>query len=126
MSTKIPVLIGDIGGTNSRLGIFKMSKFQDDSIDKIDRQTLVSFSFDGIYECLESYLKPFRGTPNYPQYAVVGIPAPVFENGFQKITNIPKWPPETGENLARKLGLTKFVFLNDFVCNGYGVQCKLV
>lgn len=50
----------------------------------------------------------------------MGIPGPVFNNEVTIIANL-KWPSITGEKAAEILNLKKFIFLNDFVVNGYGV-----
>jgi len=43
-----------------------------------------------------------------------------------KLTNIPHWKSVSGEELGKKLNIKKFLFLNDFACNSYGIQTKLI
>lgn len=50
----------------------------------------------------------------------MGIPGPVFNNEVTIIANL-NWPAICGEKCAEILNMKKFIFLNDFVCNGYGV-----
>lgn len=50
----------------------------------------------------------------------MGIPGPVFNNEVTIIANL-KWPAVSGEKAAEILKMKKFIFLNDFVVNGYGV-----
>ncbi len=50
----------------------------------------------------------------------MGIPGPVFNNEITIIANL-KWPAITGEKTAQELNTKKFIFLNDFVANGYGI-----
>ena len=120
------VLIGDIGGTNSRLCIMRLSPNINQMPTIVDRKTLVSFEYPSVENLISFYLKPFKNTPNFPKYAVLGVPAPVSGNTLLQIVNLPQWKPTNGDDIARNLRITKLVFLNDFVCNGYGIQSKLV
>jgi glucokinase len=56
---------------------------------------------------------------------VVGVAGPVQDNTIMKLTNIPYWKSVSGEELGKKLNIKKFLFLNDFACNSYGIQTKL-
>lgn len=120
-----PVLIGDIGGTNSRLCLIKLSSNIDTSPEVIDKKTLVSFDYESVEKLLVTYLADFKGTENYPVYAALGVPAPVSNNHLLQIVNLPHWKPSNGDEIAKRLGIKKLAFLNDFVCNGYGIQSKL-
>ena len=42
-----------------------------------------------------------------------------------KFANIPHWNTVSGDELGKKLGIKKFLFLNDFARNSYGIQTKL-
>ena len=80
------------------------------------------------YDSLESLLKEYLGKispENYPHYAVFGIPGPVKNNEVLHMTNIPDWPKLNGDELAKTFKMKKFVLLNDFTCNAYGVQTEL-
>ena len=41
------------------------------------------------------------------------------------LSNIPHWKSINGNYLGQKLGIKKFLFLNDFTCNSYGIQTNL-
>ena len=123
--TKLPVLIGDIGGTNSRLSLIKLSSDINQAPEVIDKKSLVSFEYESVEKLIEIYLQPFKNTDNYPLYAALGVPAPVTDNKLYQIVNLPHWRPANGDEIAKKLKLKKLAFLNDFVCNGYGIQSKL-
>jgi len=101
-----------------------MSKNIDDEIE-----TLISTKLKtSDYESLEKLLKEYLSTIveyNYPEIAVIGVPGPVQDNTIIKLPNVPHWKSENGDNLGKILNIKKFLFLNDFVCNSYGIQTKL-
>ena len=125
MSKKIPILAGDIGGTNSRLTLLKISANEDDEQELIENKYFLSFNFQNVYELLTQFLKPYKGTPNYPRYAVFGVPGPIKNNTVLQFTNVIHWNSINGEELAKTMGIEKIVFLNDFVANGFGIQKKM-
>ena len=118
------VLVGDIGGTNIRLRLLKMSK-------EIEIEpTIIKFEYKSTfdYKSLEFLLRDFISQLDKnqkPQFAVLGIPGPVENNQLITLPNIPHWPLDNGDDLGKKLGIKKFQFLNDFVCNGYAIQTNL-
>ena len=123
---KAPVLVADIGGTNCRLRLIKLSADWDAEPEEIASDVLKPWKFKSIEALLRKFLSPFKNTPNYPLIAVLGIPGPIVDNTLDILVNIPSWSKKTnGDELARKLGLQRLVFLNDFVCNGYGIQSNL-
>ena len=118
------ILIGDIGGTNIRLKLLKMTK--DINIEPITIKSEYKSTF--LFSSLEFLLKEFISQldpKNKPQFAILGIPGPVENNQLITLPNIPHWKLENGDILGEKLGIKKFIFLNDFVCNGYGIQTNL-
>ena len=118
------VLIGDIGGTNIRLKLLKMTK--DINIEPITIKSEYKSTF--LFKSLEYLLKDFISqldSDSKPQFAILGIPGPVENNQLITLPNIPHWKLENGDLLGKKLGIKKFIFLNDFVCNGYGIQTNL-
>jgi len=118
------VLIGDIGGTNIRLRLLRMS--QEIEIEPIIIKSEYKSTFE--FESLESLLREFIAQldgKHKPEIAVLGIPGPVEDNQLITLPNIPHWPLDNGDELGKKLGIKKFQFLNDFVCNGYGIQTNL-
>ena len=118
------VLIGDIGGTNIRLRLLQMTK--DIGIKPIIIKNELKSTFK--FKSLEFLIKDFLSGLNMnqkPQFAVLGIPGPVEDNQLLTLPNIPHWKLENGDDLGKRLGIKKFIFLNDFVCNGYGIQTNL-
>ena len=122
-SKKYNVLVGDIGGTHIRFRLLKMSKDETDSIETIDTTKLKTADFETMEKAFIYYLKLVEN--NYPQIAVIGVPGPVQDNTIMKLPNIPHWKGESGDELGKKLNIKKFLFLNDFACNSYGIQTKL-
>ena len=118
------VLIGDIGGTNIRLRLLRMAKDEEIELIIIKSDYLCTFN----YKSLELLLKDFISQldpKQRPEFAVLGIPGPVEDNQLLTLPNIPHWNLENGDKLGEKLGIKKFIFLNDFVCNGYAIQTNL-
>ena len=91
---------------------------------EIETTKLSPSKFPSLQELLKEYLSKVK-PENYPLYAVFGIPGPVKNNEVMSITNIPSWPKFSGEELATQFKMKQFVLLNDFTCNGYGVQTDL-
>ena len=91
---------------------------------EIDKTSLSPVKYPSLQELLKEYLANIK-KENYPLYAVFGIPGPVKKNEVLHITNIPHWPKFSGEELANLFNIKKFILLNDFACNGYGVQTDL-
>ena len=123
---KVPVLVGDVGGTNSRLKLVLLSSNENDDIDIIDNKKLHSFDFKSVDDLLLNYLNEYIGSSYYPKYVVLGVPGPIKDNTVIKFTNVPHWGKVKGDDIANKLNIEKVIFLNDFVVNGYGIQTKLI
>ena len=101
-----------------------MSKDKNVKPDVIEKSDLTPANFKSLQDLLKEYFSKVK-PENYPLYAVFGIPGPVKNNEVLHITNIPHWPKFNGKELAEQFKIKKFVLLNDFACNGYGVQTDL-
>ena len=125
MSQKYSILVGDIGGTNIRLNILQISK--DPSIPHkiLNKIKLLTQKYPSLEAAIEEYISPYKNTENYPLYAVIGLPGIVENNELIASSNISHWPKINGNEYAKKFGIKKFIFLNDFVCNAYGIQTNL-
>ena len=112
------VLIGDIGGMNSRLRLYNMT-----SNISITPYIYKEENFSTVkYDSLESLLKFFLSdiNPSYkPNYAFISIPGPIEDNKIITLQNIPHWVLDNGTELGNKLDIDNFFFINDFVVNGY-------
>ena len=101
-----------------------MSKDKTVKPEVIDKTEYTPANYKSLQDLLTEYFSKVK-KENYPLYAVFGIPGPVKNNEVLHITNIPQWPKFNGKELAEKFNIKKFVLLNDFACNGYGVQTDL-
>lgn len=119
------VLVGDIGGIHSKLRLLNMTT--DINIEPIILKSSIELTVE--YESLEILLKKFLSNikeDQKPEYALMGMPGPVENNHIIILPNIPHWKvDDSGNELAKKLGMKKLIFINDFVGNGYAVQTKL-
>jgi glucokinase len=115
--------VADIGGTHVRFRLLKMSKNIEDEAETLDTTKLRTSDYESLELLLKEYLSTVKD--NYPEIAVIGIPGPVQDNTIMKLPNIPHWKSENGDNLGKKLNIKRFLFLNDFACNSYGIQTKL-
>lgn len=108
------VLLGDVGGTNTRLRLFRFSAEQEELVAEaiLPSQSTATF---------QALLDTFLANKERPSAAVIGIAGPVANNSCT-ITNV-GWPTIIGDQLAEHFGMApgKFVLLNDFEVIGYGV-----
>ena len=124
-TTFTPVMVADIGGTNCRLKLLQIPLSGKQKPIEIKTDLLRPWEFASIEDLLRSFIKPFEGTENYPRFGVIGIPGAVVDNTMLELVHIEHWKRTSGDELAKKLNLKKLLFLNDFVCIGYGVQADL-
>lgn len=99
------VLVGDIGGTNTRLRL----------ADKTGKRILVEAVFPSReFASFEDAARPFLANADapHPKVAVVGIAGPV-TNGVARVTNLPWILDEKA--LAKHLNIERFVLKNDLV-----------
>ena len=118
------VLVGDIGSIHSRLRLLNMTT--DLNIEPIIIKSSNELTVD--YESLEILLKQFMSDlkdNQKPEYALMGMPGPIEKNHIIIMPNIPHWKSDDGDELGKKLGFKKLIFINDFVGTGYAVQTKL-
>jgi glucokinase len=112
------VLAGDIGGTKTRLGLFRFSKK--------DYHLLVEETFPSAhYRRLEGVLRDFfqgkewiKGERRITS-ACFGVAGPV-TSGNVKTTNLP-WMIRT-QSLQKELSIKGVELINDLVANAYGVS----
>ena len=118
------VLVGDIGGTNIRLRLLKMTKEIEMGPEIMKFEYKSTFEFNSLESLLKNFITQLDEKQK-PEIAVLGIPGPVEDNQLLTLPNIPNWNLDNGDDLGKKLGTKKFQFLNDFVCNGYAIQTNL-
>ncbi len=105
------VLAGDIGGTKTRLALFRITGSH---LHRIQGKTFPSGDYPGLAEILRDFLKGKRGTES----ACFGIAGPV-NNGSVTTTNLP-WKVDR-RLLQHELSLGKVTLINDLVANAYGI-----
>lgn len=107
-------LVGDIGGTNCRLALFKGS-------EKVFERTYPSQEQTGLDVAVEHFLEEARKnhSPDVrPQRACFGVAGPV-ENDTSKVTNLP-WFIDARQ-LEQRLKVPRVALLNDFQAAALGV-----
>eukprot|EP01017_Pseudomicrothorax_dubius_P033999 TRINITY_DN4608_c0_g1_i3.p1 TRINITY_DN4608_c0_g1~~TRINITY_DN4608_c0_g1_i3.p1 ORF type:complete len:355 (+),score=128.98 TRINITY_DN4608_c0_g1_i3:97-1161(+) len=112
------VLIGDIGGTNARFQLAKVTLLQSEP-EIIHSENLRTQEFTTIDDCIRAFLKPYVGTPQYPKIACLGVAGPV-DNNSAKMGNI-DWGRFYGDELSKTLGIPVFKIINDFEAIGYAI-----
>ena len=105
------ILAGDIGGTKTRLGLFRI---KDGHCYLKFEQTFLSKN----YPKLEAILKDFLKDQKEISAACFGIAGPVIEDRVTT-TNLP-WHLDR-RSLQRDLSLEKIALINDLVANAYGI-----
>jgi glucokinase len=105
------VLAGDIGGTNTRLGLFRVSGGK---VRPLVQQTYPSRD----HSSLESILKIFLDGRRNVSAACFGIAGPVI-GGVAAATNLP-WKVSL-RSLQRELGIGPVDLINDMMANACGI-----
>jgi glucokinase len=105
------VLAGDIGGTNSRLGIFRVDHSQ---CRLIFEKTFLSKNYPSLEMIFGEFL---RGQKRIAS-ACLGVAGPV-TSGRVKATNLP-WLIAV-RSLQKELSLRRVEIINDLVANAYGI-----
>ena len=111
------VLVGDVGGTNTRLRLVK--------IDGAGLQTILFHSdyqgseFCSFVDVVNDFLLTYKYNKQSIDAVCVAVAGPVYD-GCVKMTNLPWLLSES--NLKNKLGIERVVLMNDFQASGYGLQ----
>jgi glucokinase len=106
------ILAGDIGGTKTRLGLFRVSA--------TNVRLLTSTTYPSkVYRGLESIVGEFLQGQERIAAASFGVAGPVI-NGIALATNLSWKITET--SLGRFLNLKKIFLINDLVANAYGID----
>jgi glucokinase len=105
------ILVGDIGGTNTRLAFFAEEDGQNLAVEKVYPSPH--------YSGLEEIVAEFVATQKLPvTHAAFGVAGPV-RDGRVVATNLP-WVVDARQ-LARGLGIERVALLNDLEANAYGL-----
>lgn len=106
------ILAGDIGGTNTRLGIFST---QNGPSRPLVKQSYPSQEFDGLEDIILSFLAKHEFNVNR---ACFGVAGPV-KNNSALITNLP-WLID-GNDLQKKTAIEEVILLNDIEAMAYAI-----
>ncbi len=104
-------LVGDIGGTNSRLGLFNASKNQLSAV-----QSYTNSDFGELADVITAWLDTLNGPP--PNTACLAVAAPPFEDVVSML-NI-DWSFSCNQ-LARDFGFSTLRCVNDFQGTAYAL-----
>jgi glucokinase len=106
------LLVGDIGGTNTRLALFT-----DDAREVVRQDVLPSAAHRSLSSAIDAFLGPKSAKRPRLKAATFGIAGPVVD-GRVKTTNLP-WLVDS-RVLARQLGVARVTLLNDLVALALG------
>ncbi len=106
-------LIGDIGGTKTRLALIEKNK----EIKTIKEEKFLSSDFTSLLTVIRKFLK---GEEKHVEKACFGIAGPIREGKCQA-TNLP-WVVDSKE-IKEELALKDVYLLNDLEANAYGIKC---
>lgn len=107
------LLVGDIGGTHTRLALFEYEK----NPKLIRENKFLSNNYSSLTSVIREFLKNVHIKIEAASFGVAG---PV-KKGVCQTTNIP-WLINI-EEIAKELNITKAYLLNDLEANAYGVSC---
>ncbi len=106
------ILAGDVGGTNTRLGLFEVGRGR---LRFLSEKIYPSKNYKGLENILVAFLKEKRAIAA----ACFGIAGPVTEEVIVA-TNLPWWVDI--QSLQKLLSPKKMEVINDLVANAYGVS----
>jgi glucokinase len=106
------ILAGDVGGTNTRLGLFEITRGR---LRLLFEKTYLSKNYKG----LENILVDFVRGQRVIAAACFGVAGPVTEEVIVA-TNLPWWIDV--QLLQKGLSLKKVEVINDLVANAYGIS----
>jgi glucokinase len=106
------ILAGDVGGTNTRLGLFEITRGR---LRLLSEKTYLSKNYKGLENILVDFLRGQRVIAA----ACFGVAGPVTEEVIVA-TNLPWWIDI--QSIQKVLSLKKVEVINDLVASAYGVS----
>jgi glucokinase len=107
------ILAGDVGGTNTRLGLFELNQ---DRPQAVTIQIFPSGQYPSLETIVELFLKEHR---QQITCACVGIAGPI-KDGICETPNLP-WIADS-RKLAGLLGISNVELINDLEANAHGIS----
>lgn len=109
------LLAGDIGGTKTRLGLYRPAPERPEPLQAREFATL---AFQSLGDIVEAFLKGASVPSAEIDAACFGVAGPVADQ-VARLTNVP-WPVD-GAELAERIGLAETVLVNDLEAMAYAV-----
>ena len=106
------ILAGDVGGTNTRLGLFEVTRGR---LRLLYEKTFLSKNYKGLENILEEFLRGQREIAS----ACFGVAGPVTQE-VVIATNLPWWIDI--QSLQKIISLKRVEVINDLVANAYGIS----
>jgi glucokinase len=106
------ILAGDVGGTNTRLGVFEVNRGR---LRLLFEKTFLSKKYKGLENILKDFLRGKKGIAA----ACFGVAGPVTQE-VVIATNLPWWIDI--QSLRKVLPFEKMEVINDLVANAYGIS----
>jgi glucokinase len=106
------ILAGDVGGTNTRLGLFEVNRGR---LRLLLEKTFLSKDYRGLEDILKDFLRGKKAIAA----ACFGVAGPVTQE-VVIATNLPWWIDI--QSLQKALSLKKMEVINDLVANAYGIS----
>ena len=106
------ILAGDVGGTNTRLGLFEATRGRPRLLSE---KTFLNKNYKGLENILEEFLRGQRKIAS----ACFGVAGPVTQE-VVIATNLPWWIDI--QSLQEVISLKKVEVINDLVANAYGIS----
>jgi len=111
-------LIGDVGGTNTRLQLISFSSTSSNPIE-VKTHFYRTREQASLNECIIHFLAEFQGTEKYPKNATLAVAGAPYE-GKVTLPNA-EWPTLDEQELERDFNISPFALINDFVAIGYSM-----
>lgn len=111
------VLIGDIGGTNTRLNLYSLERLTHE-YTLIKQKKISTNNYKNLKDVLQEFLKNQNLEKDVYLYGCVAIAGLVIENDFHGANNI-YWEPFSSSIFLEDNWFKEFILINDFKAVGY-------
>jgi len=112
------ILSGDIGGTKTSIGLFRMEQ---GTLKEEYSDTFATRDYSGLQTLIKDFLDKTREHGREIAIACFGVAGAVAQNSV-KPTNLPCWQTITGHEVAQKTGLSRVMLINDLVAMACGIS----
>jgi glucokinase len=116
--TQVYSLIGDVGGTNTRLQLISFGSTCTKPVE-VKTHFYRTREKASLSECILDFLQEFLGTEKYPKNATLAVAGAPYE-GKVTLPNA-EWPTLDEQELEKEFKISPFALINDFVAIGYSM-----